>query len=273
MKKSKTLKQNAAQKVLNFMRQSKANRFLVGYATFFGTGMLIYFSIVGLIIPTYFAFAPARSFVDYYYARVADTPVGTEPQMTLCRRINYDAIRIEAVRTFIYIDKGGKEEQVKDYPFNASVSQGETDGNCITVRLKGQPMVAGTYRTVTSITFSVQGHRKSYSYDSNQYKMIPVEQSDDERIKELQRQIDEIKGTRPTGSTQSAPVQQSPPTQQQQVSQNSTGSTSKSQNQSNSSGSSGNSGGNNGTGGGDTDPGSDPGLLGTVNQILNGLGL
>lgn len=273
MKKSKGLKQTAAQKVLNFMRQSKANRFLVGYATFFGTGMLIYFSIVSLIIPTYFAFAPARSFVDYYYARVADTPVGTEPQMTLCRRINYDAIRIEAVRTFIYVDKGGKEEQVKDYPFNASVSQGESDSNCITVRLKGQPQVPGTYRTVTSITFSVQGHRKSYSYDSNQYKMIEVEQTDDERIKELQRQIDAIKEDQSPGTTQSAPSSQPAPTQQQQTAQNSTNNTSKQQNQSSSGGSSGNSGGNNGSGNGDTDPGSDPGLLGTVNQILNGLGL
>lgn len=273
MKKSKTLKQNAAQKVLDFMRQSKANRFLVGYATFFGTGMLIYFSIVSLIIPTYYAFAPARSFVDYYYARVADTPVGTDPQMTLCRRVNYDAIRIEAVRTFIYIDKGGKEEQVKDYPFNASVSQGETEGNCITVRLKGQPQVEGTYRTVTSITFSVQGHRKSYSYDSNQYKMLPADKTDDQRIRELEEQIEAIKRMNTSGSTQSAPVQQSQPAQQQQVAQNQSGGGTQSQSRPNNPGSNGNTAQNDQDNNSDTPPASDPGLLGTVNKILDGLGL
>ncbi len=211
MNKITEVKQSAFKGLLDFMRRSRVNRFLVGYGAFFGLAMLIYLSIVGLIIPTYYAFAPPRSFVDFYYARVADTQVGTEPQLTLCRRINYDNVKISAVRTFIQHEKNGTSETVGEYSFDATVSQGESDSNCINVRLKGQPQVAGTYSTSTSVEFCVGGHRKTYSYNSNEYKMLPVKQTDKERIDDLQRQIDEIKGAEAEGTTQSAPSQQSTP--------------------------------------------------------------
>lgn len=208
MKQLDHVRQSVFSAILRFMRYSAVNRFMVGYGAFFGIGLLMYFTITSLVVPTYYALAPARSFVDYYYARVADTPVGTEPQMTLCRRINYDAIRIDAVRTFIYVEKDGKESQVTDYNFKANISQGESSGNCINVRLRGQPMEEGTYRTITSIEFYVHGHRKTYSYNSNQYKMLPEERTDEQRINELQRQIDEIKGVDATIITPSAPITQ-----------------------------------------------------------------
>ena len=192
MSKLTDAKQSAFKKLLAFMRKSKVNRFLVGYGAFFGLGLVIYLSIIGLIIPTYYAFAPPRSFVDYYYARVADTPVGTEPQLTLCRKINYDNVKISAVRTFIYHTDADNKETVGEYSFDANVSQAESTGNCVNVRLKGQPMTAGTYSTSTSIEFFVGGHRKTYSYNSNQYKMIEVETTDEEKIQQLQKQIDEI---------------------------------------------------------------------------------
>lgn len=204
MSKLHKAKVSAIQSLLAFMRRSKVNQFLVGYGAFFGLGLVVYLSIVGLIIPTYYSLAPARSFVDYYYARVADTPVGTEPQLTLCRRINYDNVKIEAVRTFIYHTENNKET-VGEYEFDANVSQGESDNNCINVRLKGQPMVAGTYSTSTSVEFFVGGHRKTYSYNSNQYKMIAVETTDEEKIQQLQKQIDELRAESDKPITGNAP--------------------------------------------------------------------
>lgn len=217
MSKIAEAKRSAFKKMLEFVRKSPVNKFLVGYGAFFGLGLLVYLSVVSVIIPTYYAFAPARSFVDYYYARVADTPVGTEPQLTLCRRINYDNVKISAVRTFIKHENGTNQETVGEYRFDANVSTAESTGNCVNVRLKGQPQVAGTYSTSTSIEFYVGGHRKTYSYNSNQYKMTPVEQSDEDRIKDLQRQIDEIKSISSNSGTQQSAPQPAAPQQQQQV--------------------------------------------------------
>lgn len=205
MSKLHEAKKSAIQSLLAFMRRSKVNQFLVGYSAFFGLGLVVYLSITQLIIPTYYAVAPARSFVDYYYARVADTPVGTEPQLTLCRKLNYDNVKIEAVRTFIYHTDNNNKETVGEYAFEANVSQGESDNNCINVRLKGQPMVAGTYSTSTSVEFFVGGHRKTYSYNSNQYKMIAVETTDEEKIQQLQKQIDELRAESDKPITGNAP--------------------------------------------------------------------
>lgn len=252
MNKARDVKQSAFKGILNFMRRSKINHFLVGYSAFFGLAMLVYLTIIGLIIPTYYAVAPARSFVDYYYARVADTPVGTEPQLTLCRRINYDDVKIEAVRTFIYHTENGSEI-VGEYEFDANVSQGESDNNCINVRLKGQPMVAGNYSTSTSIEFYVGGFRKTYSYNSNEYKMTPIAQSSEERIKDLQRQIDDINRTSDADNAQS--YSETPSSQPQQP-QNSTKAQVKPLPAT------------------EAPPKKDqPTILGGINQILRGLGL
>lgn len=262
MSKVGEVKRSAFKSMLAFMRKSKVNQFLVGYGAFFGLGMIIYLSVVGLIIPTYYAFAPPRSFVDYYYARVADTPVGTEPQLTLCRHINYDNVKISAVRTFIYHTDNQNQETVGEYSFDANVSQAESTGNCVNVRLKGQPQTAGTYSTSTSIEFFVGGHRKTYSYNSNQYKMIAVETTDEEKIQQLQKQIDELNqktGTAPSTDaprvdptpTSSTPVQEPPiaaapaPQSQPAATPAPTQST----------------------------PEPDNSLLGRVNQLLRGLGL
>lgn len=196
MSKVGEIKQSALISVLNFMRKSKVNRFLVGYGTFFGLAALIYWSIVGLIVPVYYQVAPPRSFVDYYYARVADTPVGTDPQLTLCRRINYDNLKVEAVRTFIYLADGKDPEPVGQYDVGFTASKDKSTSNCLTIRLREQPQVAGKYTTSTSVVFYVEGNRKSYTYKSNEYEMIAQKQTDQQKIDELQRQIDEINRSR-----------------------------------------------------------------------------
>lgn len=262
MSKIREVKRSAFKKMLEFIRKSPVNKFLVGYGALFGLGLVIYLSVVGLIIPAYYAFAPARSFVDYYYARVADTPVGTEPQLTLCRRINYDNVRIDAVRTFIKHEDANNQETVAEYRFDANVSTAESTGNCVNVRLKGQPQVAGTYSTSTSIEFFVGGHRKTYSYNSNQYKMTPVQQSDEERIKDLQRQIDEIKSVSSNSGTQQSTPQPAAPQQQQQVATAPTQPSQPAQQPQ--------------TPSQPTTPEpepANPGILGGINQLLRGLGL
>lgn len=255
-------KRSAFKSILAFMRRSKVNQFLVGYGAFFGLAMIIYISIVSLIVPTYYALAPARSFVDYYYARVADSPVGTEPQLTLCRKINYDNVKISGVRTFIYHTDDKNQESVAEYSFDANVSKDESTGNCVTVRLKGQPMVAGTYSTSTSVEFFVGGHRKTYSYQSNQYKMTPIEQSAEERIKDLQRQIDDINKTAPAGSSQSTNRAPAAAVPQQQTTQVPSQSQGKPQNTPKPADPA------------ETPPQAErPTILGRVNQLLRGLGL
>ena len=140
-------------------------------AFFVGAFYLLFF--VGQQI--YFRVAPAENFLDYYYAKVDDTPVGTEPLMTLCRRVEYD----------------GKSTQVAEYNFEANVEKG--DGNCTNIRLKKQPQKEGTYRAHTEYTFYVNGQRKAGEYDTNQYKMTPTSDSINDQIDALQAQIDALK--------------------------------------------------------------------------------
>lgn len=156
--------------------------------------MLSFFAIFWVSQQLYFRFAPAETFLNYYYAKVDDSPVGTEPLATLCRRVSMQGIRIEAVRTFIkYEDVNGKPVTAGEYQFSAGVEQ-LTDGtNCMNVRLRKQPQVQGTYSAHTEYVFYVNGYRKSGSYDTNKYKMTPTQQSMEQQIKQLQDQIDIIK--------------------------------------------------------------------------------
>lgn len=136
----------------------------------------------------YYRVAPADSFLNYYYAKVDDTPIGTEPLMTLCRTVNYENLKIEAFRTFIYYDEAGRSSQVAEYNFEANVEKG--DGNCTNIRLKKQPQRAGTYRAHTEYVFYVAGAKKSGQYDTNQYKMTETNISLEAQIEALQQQID-----------------------------------------------------------------------------------
>lgn len=137
----------------------------------------------------YYRYAPADQFLDFYYAKVDDTTIGTEPLMTLCRRINYSGIRIEAYRTFIEYqgENSDKPVTVGEYNFEANVERG--DGNCTNVRLRKQPQKVGTYKAYTEYVFYVNGNRKSGSYETNQYKMTPIALTPDEQINALQEQI------------------------------------------------------------------------------------
>lgn len=47
--------------------------------------MLAFYAIFWVGTQLYYRFAPSENFLNYYYAKVDDTPVGTEPLMTLCR--------------------------------------------------------------------------------------------------------------------------------------------------------------------------------------------
>ena len=156
-------------------------------AFFVGAFYLIFF--VGQQL--YFKYAPAENFLNYYYAKVDDTPVGTEPLMTLCRRVDYDGIKIEGFRTFISYEDNGKSTQVAEYNFEANVEKG--DGNYTNIRLKKQPQREGTYRAHTEYTFYVNGQRKAGQYDTNQYKMTPTNDSINDQIDALQAQIDALK--------------------------------------------------------------------------------
>lgn len=139
----------------------------------------------------YYRFAPAESFLNYYYAKVDDTPIGTEPLATLCRRVSIGGIKIEAVRTFIrYEDAEGKLVTAGEYEFTAGVEQLENDTGCMNVRLRNQPQIKGLYSAHTEYVFYINGYRKSGSYDTNKYNMTETKTSLEEQIKKLQDQID-----------------------------------------------------------------------------------
>ena len=139
----------------------------------------------------YYKYADSKNFLDYYYAKVDDTPVGTNPLLTLCRTVHYRGIKIEAARTFIYYDDGDNQQPVAEYEFEANVEK--TDTNCQTLRLAKQPQRAGTYRIHTEIAFYVNGFKKTDSYDSNKYEMTETSQSIEAQIEVLQRQIDSLR--------------------------------------------------------------------------------
>ena len=136
----------------------------------------------------YYKYAPSDHFLDFYYAKVDDTQIGTAPLMTLCRRINYTGIRIEAYRTFIQFQGEDKKPvTVGEYNFEANVEKG--DGNCTNVRLLKQPQREGTYKAFTEYAFWVNGNRKTGSYETNEYKMTPIALTQSEQINALQEQI------------------------------------------------------------------------------------
>lgn len=153
--------------------------------------MLAFYAIFWVGTQLYYRYAPAENFLNYYYAKVDDTPVGTEPLMTLCRRVDFDGIKIDAYRTFIYYEASGKTTQVAEYNFEANVEKG--DGNCTNIRLRNQPQREGTYRAHTEYVFYVDGVKKAGQYDTNQYKMTPTTLSLTAQIEALQAQIDALK--------------------------------------------------------------------------------
>jgi hypothetical protein len=151
--------------------------------------ILSFYAIFWVGQQLYFKYAPADHFLDFYYAKVDDTPIGTEPLMTLCRRVNTEGIKIAAVRSFIQCQSADSErgEVVAEYQFDAGIEKLET--NCQTLRLGNQPQVVGSYRVHTEFEFYINGNRKSGAYDTNKYNMTPLTLSVDEQIDELQREI------------------------------------------------------------------------------------
>lgn len=153
---------------------------------------LCFYAIFWAAQQAYYGLMPGNHFLNYYYAKVDDTPVGTDPLATLCRRVSTEGIQISAFRTFIqYEDSTGKQQVVGEYRFDAGVEQG--DSNCQNVRLSKQPQREGTYSVHTEYEFYVSGYRKTGSYDTNQYKMTPTTMSLQDQIQTLQGQIDILK--------------------------------------------------------------------------------
>ena len=96
--------------------------------------MLSFFAIFWVSQQLYYKYSPADQFLDYYYAKVDDSVVGTPPIITLCRRVSTEGIKIDAVRTFIqYVGENKTEQVVGEYQFNAGVEKADT--NCQNLRL------------------------------------------------------------------------------------------------------------------------------------------
>ena len=59
--------------------------------------VLSFFVIFWVGQQLYYRFAPAENFLNYYYAKVDDSPIGTEPLATLCRRVSTEGDRKSVV--------------------------------------------------------------------------------------------------------------------------------------------------------------------------------
>lgn len=160
-------------------------------------------AIIGFVIASalallgaklYYRFMPGDWFLNYYYIKVDDSVIGSDVQMTLCRKIRYEKAHINATRTFILKNEQGVFAPVANYDFDAEIER-LPNTNCAPLRIGAEdhPQQSGTYKFITEADFQVNGNRKTIRYESNEYKISETTQSIQDRIDELQRQIDDLK--------------------------------------------------------------------------------
>lgn len=157
----------------------------------------------------YYRFMPANYFLNYYKAEAHNVEVGENGHMTLCRSKHYSNFKLEATRTFLKQDPQKNNDFVPayEYRFEPIIENG-AECQDIVIPPTRQPQEPGTYYIHTEADFYVNGYRKTISYDSTRYKVIENDRSIQQRIDDLQRQIDTLRAM--LTPTASAPSQTTP---------------------------------------------------------------
>lgn len=182
-------------------------RSLIGAAI----GFILFAGLAFVSASAYYRFVPGKWFIDYYYVKADDTAVGLDVQVTVCRKVRANNLRINATRTFLSRQVDGKFQPVGEYQFEAGVEQ-LTDTNCQPIRIaaKDHPQQAGTYKFVTEADFEVNHNRKVIRYESNEYKLTATPQSLVDEIKRLEAQIEELRKRIPDGFSGLTPADGNP---------------------------------------------------------------
>lgn len=217
------------EKVYQFMGRSSFNRRLVG--TLIGILLIGGFYIIGTGVTHSVQDTIARNeraadiqrvkdaspeeYVNFYSVKVDDTPIGDDPNLTLCRKLGHGTVKVDAVRTFIRYESG-REVQVETRPFEASIEESITNTDCTTVPLRGQPQVVGEYSIFTDYCFNVEVHqeiiKKCDNYSSNKYKITDDVQQLKQRIEDLQQEYDRrLSNSQSAAASQSESIAQSTP--------------------------------------------------------------
>lgn len=186
------ISRSIVQAMLHFLKRSRFNSFFAGFSLILVTLSLLYWFFIGVITPTFIRLAPASWFLQFYTVEVSDAQIGNVPDLKLCRTVHAGNVKIDAIRTFIMIDGKGDTREVKEYTFDANISDQNGEQPCNTVPLKQQPQEVGKYRTRTEFTFYVNGIEKKDSYVSNDYEMRDTIQSINDEIRRLQEIIRDL---------------------------------------------------------------------------------
>lgn len=147
---------------------------------------------------TYYRFAPAEQFIRFYKVQVQNAREGQDIPFQVCRTkdANY---QISGYRTFYKLTETD-EDSGQRYAQSRLEGALEND-ECanLFIRVEKVPHTPGSYYFVTELEFSVNGYTKHLRYKSNVYSIVeqPLETPEQiqDRIDDLQRQIDELKAS------------------------------------------------------------------------------
>lgn len=167
--------------------------------------LLIFIGVRG-----YYRYMPASWFVTVQGTPHIDNgPVNGTLTLTFCRNTRYPNIVAVGARSY-YVLLDGKETPAGNYSFKATI---EHNKRCqyIPIAPSNHPEKAGTYLAHTDLTFSVEGHRKVVSYDTNTFVLSDTRQSLEDQIKSLQEQIQLLESEQSILPTPSQPAGQNSP--------------------------------------------------------------
>lgn len=160
-------------------------------------GFIVFAALAAAVQNVYYRVLPGSWFLNYYYAKVDNALVGQNVQMTLCRTKRIDYIQAEATRLFISTTDG---RSISEYRFNLTID-GQERCTSVQIPVSRQPQIPGTYIIRTSGAFYVQGNRKTFNYSSLPYVVSVIPGSVQDRINQLQQQINDLQQVRATPRT------------------------------------------------------------------------
>lgn len=160
----------------------------IPYVAIFSLSLYV---LINLATWSYYRFMPGSWFLDVQGTpHIADGNVSDTLTLTFCRSTRYPNISALGARSY-YLVADNHKTAAGSYRFAPRFEQ--QDGcQYISVPPDKHPQKAGTYLAHTELTFKVRGHEKTVKYDTNTFRLTDTRQSLEDRIKELQRQIDDL---------------------------------------------------------------------------------
>lgn len=171
------------------------------------TRRLLYFTIISLALYgvvylahySYYAFLPGKWFFNVKSATATSISINQPLPFTLCRQIRYPKISADdniTTRSYFKLVGSNQPESSGEYAFSPGY-EGNNTCQVIMIPATKHPNKGGTYYIYTSIDFyvSYEGYRfkKTANYTSKPFKISDTTQSLQDRIIELENQIEQLK--------------------------------------------------------------------------------